>query len=314
MFEQLNLQLVESNLKNFNMKHYLKFFSSVLILSFLMGNVDAQTKVKIKTKTTATPKFTEKSFGTPSSVMDVTDISDSSKAYNSVKSLLDKHITLAYDDNTFKGNEPIRRGDFIVALNSSLDALKQVAAENGIDSSFNVANTSSNGAMSAASVAENTSASTNTSSTGFTDVQESSVYYPAIQALAAKGVSAPFADSKKFNAGAPMTESEVYDALNKVFGYDKSGMNPYAKTMSRNKFAMVLNNAVSNKLMEEYAMIDKNNAQAEQLRQQEKERLAQELASQEQMRKDSMNNAYKAEQMEIEKRALEAQSKKKHKK
>lgn len=279
-----------------------------------MGNVNAQTKTKIKTKTTATSKFVEKSFGTPSSVMDVTDIPDSSKAYNSVKSLLDKHVTLTYDDNTFKGNEPIRRGDFVVALNSSLDALKQVAADNGIDSAFNVTNTSSNGNMSAASVAENTTVPTDNMSTGFTDVQESSVYYPATQALMTKGVSAPFADSKKLNAGAAMSESEVYNALNKVFGYDKSGMNPYAKTMSRGKFAMVLNNAVSNKLMEEYAMIDKNNAEADQMRQQEKEKMAQEMTSQEQMRKDSMNNAYKAEQMEIEKKALEAQSKKKHKK
>lgn len=279
-----------------------------------MGNVNAQTKTKIKTKTTATPKFVEKSFGTPSSVTDVTDISDSSKAYNSVKSLLDKHIILAYDDNTFKGNEPIRRGDFLVAINSSLDALKQVAADNGIDSAFHVTNTSSNGDMSAASVAENTNASTGNMTPGFTDVGESSVYYPAVQGLTAKGVGDAFTDSKKLNAGAAMSETEVYDALNKLFGYDKSGMNPYGKTMSRDKFAMVLNNAVSQKLMEEYAMVDKNNAEAEQMRQQEKEKLAQEMASQEQMRKDSMNSAYKAEQMEIEKKALEAQSKKKHKK
>lgn len=296
------------------MKHYLKFFSSVLIFSFLMGNVDAQTKTKIKTKTAATPKFVEKSFGTPSSVTDVTDISDSSKAYGSVKSLLDKHVTLTYNDNTFKGNEPIRRGDFIVALNSSLDALKEVAASNGIDSSFSVSNASDNKNMSAASVADNANASSSDMTPGFTDVQESSVYYPAVQGLMAKGVGVPFTDSKKLNAGAPMSESEIYDALNKVFGYDKSGMNPYVKTMSRDKFAMVLNNAVSQKLMEEYAMVDKNNAEAEQMRQQEKEKLAQEMASQEQMRKDSMNNAYKAEQMEIEKKALEAHSKKKHKK
>lgn len=279
-----------------------------------MGNVDAQTKTKIKAKTTATPKFVEKSFGTPSSVMEVTDIADSSQAYTSVKSLLDKHVILTYDDNTFKGNQPIRRGDFIVALNSSLDALKQVAVENGIDSSFDVTNNSSTGDMSAASIAENTTASPENMSTGLTDVQENSVYYPAAQALAAKGVGAPFADSKKLNAGAIMSESEVYTALNKVFGYDKRGMNPYAKTMSRDKFAMVLNNAVSNKLMEEYAMIDKNNAEAEQMRQQEKERMAQEMATQLQMRRDSANNAYKAEQMEIEKKALEAHSKKKRKK
>ncbi|MEO6637565.1 MAG: S-layer homology domain-containing protein [Ginsengibacter sp.] len=299
------------------MKRYLKFFSGLIIFSFLTGNIDAQTKTKVKTnkvkiKATASPKFTEKSFGTTSSVLDLTDISDSSKAYTSVQSLLDKHVTLAYDDNTFKGNEPIRRGDFIVAVNSSLDALHAVASDNGIDSSFNVANVSDN-SMSAASVAENTATSSEKMTANFSDVQDNSVYYAAVQGLAMKGTS-PFTDSKKLNAGAIMSESEVYDALNKVFGYDKSGMNPYAKTMSRAKFAMVLNNAVSKKLMEEYAMIDKNNAEAEQMRLQEKERMAQELASQQQARKDSMNSAYKSEQMEIEKKALEAQSKKKRKK
>ena len=111
-----------------------------------------------------------------------------------------------------------------------------------------------------------------------------------------------------------MSEKEVYDILNQVFNYDKTGMNPYATSMTRNKFALVLNNAVSNKVQEEYTLIDQKNAEAEQLRQQEKTRLANEMAQQEQMRKDSLNSAYQAEQQEIEKKALEAQSKKKHRK
>lgn len=265
-----------------------------------MGNLDAQTRTKIKTK--STPKFVEQNFGTPSSVSDITDIADSNRSYNSVKSLVDKHITLTYDDNTFRGNEPLRKGDFIVALNSALDAIKNVAVENGIDSMMNANNN-------AASM-ENT----NNTPTAFTDVEEGSVYYPAVQALMEKGVNAPFNNSKKLDPGAKMSEKEVYDILNQVFNYDKTGMNPYATSITRDKFAMVLNNAVFKKMQEEYTLIDQKNAQAEQLRQEEKARLATEMQQQEQMRKDSLNSAYQAEQAEIEKTALEAQSKKKRRK
>ena len=306
------------------MKHYLKLFSSLFIFSLLMGNLEAQTRTKIKTHV---PKFVEQNFGTPSAVTDITDVADSNRSYNSVKSLVDKHVTLTYDDNTFRGNEPIRRGDFLVALNSSLDAIKNVAVENGIDNSANVntnnATTDNTNTVNNANANPSANANANTNiangtnsinSNQFTDVAESSVYYPAIQALIQKGISVPFSESKKLNPGAPMSEKEVYDILNQVFNYDKTGMNPYATSMTRNKFALVLNNAVSNKVQEEYTLIDQKNAEAEQLRQQEKTRLANEMAQQEQMRKDSLNSAYQAEQQEIEKKALEAQSKKKHRK
>ncbi len=304
------------------MKHYVKVFGPLFIFSVLIGSAEAQTRTKIKT-TATTSKFIEHNFGSPSSVTGITDIADSNLAYGSVKSLLDKHVILTYDDNTFRGNEPLRRGDFIVALNSSLDAIQKVKDENNADASSNTSSSSGvnnpvNGtANNTTGIANNPAANAATGTTGgFTDLQQSSIYYPAAHALMEKGITAPFAlaKSKSFNPGAPVTEGEVYDILNQVFGYDKSGMNPYTTYMSRNKFAMVLNNAVSNKLQQEYALIDQKNAQAEQLKQQEKEKLANEMKQQEQMRKDSLNNAYKAEQMEIEKNAAEKDSKKKHKK
>ncbi len=225
---------------------------------------------------------------------------------------MDKHVTLTYYDNTFRGNEPLRRGDFIVAINSSLDAIKNVAVENGID---NVATT--NNSVAPDSSSANTNMANNANATGsseLTDLQEGSVYYPAVHSLMEKGITAPFNNSKKLNPGATMSEKEVYDVLNQLFNYDKSGMNPYATSITRNKFAMVLNNAVSNKLQQEYTMIDQKNAQVEQQREAEKTRMQNEMQQQEQMRKDSLNSAYQAEQQEIEKKALEAQSKKKRKK
>ena len=281
-----------------------------------MGNVEAQTKskkghTKAKIKTAPAPKFVESKFGAPSSVTDITDVADSNKSYNSVKSLVDKHVTLTYDDNTFRGNEPLRRGDFIVALNSSLDAIKNVAVENGIDNATNTNNSVVADSTTGTNMANKASA---TGSSEFTDLHEGSVYLPAVHSLMEKGITAPFNNSTKLNPGATISEKEVYDVLNQVFNYDKSGMNPYATSITRNKFAMVLNNAVSNKLQQEYAMIDQKNAAAEQQKQQEKTRMQNEMQQHEQMRKDSLNSAYQAEQQEIEKKALEAQSKKKRKK
>ena len=282
-----------------------------------MGNIEAQTKnkkaqTKHKIKTAPTPKFVEQKFGAPSSITDITDVADSNRSYNSVKSLVDKHVTLTYDDNTFRGNEPLRRGDFIVALNSSLDAIKNVSVENGID---NVTSTNNTVVPDSSTANANMPNKANAAgSSAFTDLQEGSVYLPAVHSLMEKGVTAPFNDSKKLNPGATMSEKEVYDVLNQVFNYDKSGLNPYAASITRNKFAMVLNNAVSNKLQQEYAMIDQKNAAAEQQKQQEKTKMQNEMQQQEQMRKDSLNSAYQAEQQEIEKKALEAQSKKKRRK
>lgn len=292
------------------MKHYLKLLITLFIFSVLVNNVEAQTKTKIKTKS-ETPKFVEHSFGTPSSITDVTDIPDSSLAYNSLQTLVGKNITLTYDDNTFRGNEPIRRGDFLVALNSSLDAIKKVENENNIDSEANTNSASMNNNT----VTENSGIEVNAPiKNDLNDIQENSVYHPAAQSLTQKGVILPFAKSKTFNPGDPMSENEVYDILNQVFDYSKAGMNPYGKTMDRSKFAMVLNNAVSNKLQKDYAIIDQKNAAADQQRQEEKTRLENEMQQQEQARKDSLNSAYKAEQQEIEQKALEAQSKKKHRK
>ncbi|MEO6187990.1 MAG: S-layer homology domain-containing protein [Ginsengibacter sp.] len=282
------------------MKNYLKIFTSLLISAIIMNNVEAQTRTKIKTKSDE-PKFVEQNFGSPASVADVADIADSSLAYNSVKNLIDKKVTLAYEDNSFRGNEPIRRGDFIVALNSAIDAVKKVETEHGITSSDNSM------AVGAVSTVEEKGGGTN----GLTGFQDGSVYYPAAQSLMQKGVNLSFEKSKIFNPGSPMSEKEVYEILNNVFGYSTAGMNPYATTMSRSKFAMALDNALSTKLQQDYAIIDQKNAEAEQDRQAEQQSLQAQMQQQEQMKRDSLNSAYQAEQMAIEKKAQENLSKKK---
>ncbi len=84
--------------------------------------------------------------------------------------------------------------------------------------------------------------------------------------------------------------------------------------MSRSKFAMALNNAVATKLLQEYAVIDQKNAELEQVKLAEKARMKEEMETAAQAKRDSLNSAYKAEQAEIEKIALENESKKGKKK
>lgn len=307
------------------MKHYLKLLSALFILTISFNSVEAQTKTKIKTKNSKTkvkseePAFVERKYGTPTAVTDITDISDSVIAYKSVQNLLDNHVTLTYDDNTFRGNEPVRKGDFIFALNSSLDAIKNMVDSNMPAMQDGMAASNTSMPMNNDSMSNSTDANmSNTSMDVANNVEvkglsSESMYYPAAQGLLAKGITAPFSGDKDFRASAPMTETEVYTALDSVFGYGKAGLNPYGSFMTRSKFAMVLNNAVSKKMMEEYAVIDQKNAEMEEQRKAEKMKMQEEMKQQEQMKRDSLNSAYKAEQMEIERLALEKEAGKKHK-
>ncbi len=282
------------------MKKHLKILTSIFICSIIMNSAGAQTKSKIKTKSDE-PKYVEQNFGSPSSVADVADIADSNLAYTSVKNLLDKNVTLTYDDNSFRGDEPIRKGDFIVSLNSAIDAARKVESEHEIEASGN------NMQAADASTSEDKQSRLN----GLTGVRENSLYYPSAQSLMQKGVNLSFEKSKSFNPGAELSEKEVYSILNDVFGYSTAGMNPYATSMSRSKFAMALNNALSSRLQNDYAIIDQKNAEAEQARQAEQQSLQAQMQQQEQMKRDSLNSAYQAEQMAIEKKAQENSSKKK---
>ena len=294
------------------MKNFFRIFSILFVFSMMVGTIDAQTKTKIKSTSAKTkvksdePAYTERNYAMNASMSDISDISDSVRAYKSVETLLGQNVTLVYDDNTFRGNEPIRKGDFIVAVNSSLDAIKKVVDENmsmePMDSSWTDSNTEQ------PAMTEET-----TMTAEIPGVDNNSIYYSAAQGLMAKGVTAPFEEGKTFKPGATMSEKEVYDILNTVFGYSSPGINTYTNYMSRSKFAMALNNAVATKLLQEYAVIDQRNAELEQVRAAEKARMKEEMEAAAQAKRDSLNAAYKAEQAEIERRALENESTKKHK-
>jgi hypothetical protein len=275
------------------MKKYVMIMITALSLMLSVGDLQAQKKKVKKSAKTNTVKFVEKSFGTPTTIAEVTDISDSSRGYEAEKNLIENYgVTLAYSDNTFKGKEPLRRGDFIVAFNSALTTIKKAMDSSAIDSSM--INT------------YDKNASYITSVNDLKDLQPTSVYYPATQALIERwGIAAPFTKAKVMNAGGIMTEAEVYDILKVTLGYTSPGSNPYTTAMSREKFAIVLNNAMNQKMSQVTAIATDKRMAAD------AERRRQELAFQasERQRKDSVAKEIELRRMEAQRKEAEAWSK-----
>jgi len=275
------------------MKKYLMLMITAVSFLLSAGDLQAQKKKVVKKSKPTAVKFVEKSFATPTSVTEITDISDSNRAYDAEKSLIENYgVTMAYSDNTFKGKEPLRRGDFIVAFNSALSAIKKVQDSLGVDSTF--FNT------------YDKNASYITSVNDLTDLKPTSVYYPATQALIERwGIAAPFTKAKVLNPGGLMTEAEVYDILKVTLGYQSPGVNQYTTAMSRDKFAVVLNNAIAQKMSQVNAVASARRMAADD------DRRAQELAfkQSERARKDSVAKEIELRRIEAQRQEAEAWSK-----
>ena len=223
------------------MKSYLKIIVSAMLL-FLFADVQAQKK-KVTTKKT-TPKnntlvikVAQRNFGSPTSISEITDITVADPAYDALKNLIENYgATITYADNTFRGKEILNRGDFVVAFNSVLNNLKNKKESAGVDSSLiNTYDRNRGGAYL-------------TAVTQVKDLTESSIYYPASKSLIEQwGIAEPFALNKTLSANTTMPEKEVYDILRVTLGYNSAGVNPYSAGMTRNKFVIVLNNAVAQK-------------------------------------------------------------------
>lgn len=267
---------------------------TALTLMLSYGDLQAQKKKVVKKSSKATVvKFTEKSFGTPTSITEVTDVTEGSAAYDAEKNLIENYgVTLAYSDNTFKGKDPLRRGDFIVAYNSALSSIKKAMDSSAVDSSL--INT------------YDKNASYITSVNDLKDLKATSVYYPATQALIERwGIAAPFTKAKLMNAGGIMTEAEVYDILKVTLGYTSPGSNPYTTAMTRDKFAMVLNNAMYQKMSQVNAMASAKRMAADD------DRRSQELAfkQSERQRKDSVAKEIELRRIDAQRKEAEAWSK-----
>lgn len=274
-----------------------------LIIASLSGFSQAKTKVKSKSTTSShqtVSKFVERNYSTPASISEVKDMQETDNSYSSVKNLLENNkIIMAYDDNTFKSNEPLRRGDFIVSLNSALDALNKMKTDLGVDSS--VINT----------LDRNRKGNYLTSVSQVKDLNANSVYYPAAKSLIETwGISEPFLNNKTLSADKLMTEKEVYNILHNALGYTSTAFNPYATSISRGKFAIALNNAVLQK-SDEIASLHTQASDKAYAARKAQEAL---MAQQEKMRKDSTARANEAARVAAANAAIAEKAKSKHKK
>ena len=280
------------------MKTFFKI-TFLLALLFLFANVQAQKKKIIRKKSTTTNKVSiksvERNFGSPASVSDITDITGGDAAYESLKNLIENYgVTITYADNTFRGKEPLKRGDFIVALNAALNSLKNKKEVAGLDTTlFNTYDRNRGGAYL-------------TSISQVKDISEGSIYYPAAKSLIEGwGIAAPFALSKTLNANSTMPEKEVYDILRITMGYNSAGANPYAAAISRSKFAIVLNNAVTQKMTE----INSLHTQLMAKREAERQRQLDSLQKIDMARKDSIAKEIEIRKQEAAKKEEEARKK-----
>jgi len=285
------------------MKKFVKIITLGLFAAMLFGDVQAQKKKHKKSASSKTTvkKFTPKEFGTLTSVSDLRDEADSTREYASVKNLMENNgVTLAYADSTFQPKEPLRRGDFVVTLNSALEAVKKASDKSGLDSSTSVINTN------APTTNPSDNTQTEVASVGdIKDLNENSIYYPATQSLIEKWHVVPVTKNKLLNAGEVMTETEVYDILRTTLGYTSPGTNPYSKAMTRGKFAMILNNAVNQKLSEVNALSTAKTESLDSVRRQQELTLKQ----QEKQKTDSLAKEAELSKIEAQKKESEAWTK-----
>jgi hypothetical protein len=264
---------------------------------FLFTGVQAQKKITTKKATvpnnTVVIKLTQRNFGSPTSVSQITDVAQNDDAYESLKNLIENYgVTITYADNLFRGKESLKRGDFIVALNSVLNNLKSKMDAAGITDTtlFNTYDRNRGGAYL-------------TSVSQLKDVKENSIYYPASRSLIERwGIAAPFALNKTLNATSPVSEKEVYDILRVTMGYNSAGVNPYSTGITRNKFVTVLNNAVTQKMTEINSLRTIQQAKKDE----ERRRQLDSLQKVDMLRKDSIAKEIELRKQEAAKKEADA--------
>ncbi len=270
---------------------------AVLLITFSFSVFAQKKKVVAKKSNTVTVKYTARNFGKISSITELTDMPETDPAYESVKNLIDKNaVIISYADNTFRGKDALRRGDFIVAFNSALVTIRKVMDNAGIIGDTSLINTYD----------RNRGGAYLTSISQVKDVNDKSIYFSASASLIERfGIAAPFALNKTLSPGSTIAEKEVYDILKATMGYQSAGTNPYTTAMSRNKFAIVLNNAVNQKLSEIYSIqsVMLANQAAERKRQMDSLNIV------EAARKDSISKEIELRKLEAAKKEEEARKK-----
>ena len=274
------------------MRYFSKTFLFITTFFFSFTSSFAQNRTARSGSKVIVQK-TAKGFGNPQSISQVTDILENNEAYNSLKDLIEnQHITMVYADNSFLGNANLKRGDFVVSYNSALDRIKDAINNAGLDTSL--INTYDRNKAYITSV------------TQVRDLKPGSVYYIAVQSLLENwGINAPFTKAALLNANSLFYQDEFYDILRVTLGYNYGNFKPKKIAVTRYRFAMVLDDALKQKLAQVQMLSDEKKAKDDA----EKARIDSIVKKIEQNRRDSISKEIEIRKAEAQKKEAEARKK-----
>lgn len=274
------------------MRQFIKAFFFIVTLISLVGISGAQNS-KAATKSGTHLQQTQKGFGNPQSIGEVTDILENNDAYNSLKDLIESHhIIIVYNDNSFLGNAKLKRGDFVVSFNSALEIIRNAIANANLDTSL--INTYDRNKAYITSV------------TQVKDIKPGNIYYTAVQSLLEDwGINAPFTRAALLNSQSLFYQDELYDILHVTLGYDYGILKPKKISITRYQFAKALDDALQQKLAQVELLANEKKAKENA----EKARVDSIVKQIEQNRRDSISKEIEARKAEAEKKEIEARKK-----
>ena len=268
------------------MKKYLPFIFIAFEFFLYSGTLNAQAKKNIVTvKAHATM-----GFGTPQSINEVKDVLENNEAYNSLRDLIENyHVTIVYADNSFLGNNNLKRGDFVVSFNSALEIIQEATKKDSLDTVL--INTYDRNRAYITSV------------TQVKDIKPGDIYYNPVQSLLERwGINAPFTKAALLNANSLFYEDELSDIFRVTLGFEFEKGKPARVPVKRYRFAVLLDEAINLKMQQINLLANEKKAKENE----EKEKVNAIIQQIEQNHRDSVSKEIELRKIEAQKKEAEA--------
>ncbi|MGH2648735.1 MAG: hypothetical protein ACRDE8_14255 [Ginsengibacter sp.] len=270
------------------MKQYVTLIFVGISFFLLPHILNAQSKKNVVTVKAHTK--TEMAYGHPQTIGEVKDILENNEAYTALKDLIENHhVTIVYADNSFLGNNNLKRGDFVVSFNSALQTIEEVTKRDSLDTIL--INTYDRNRAYITSV------------TQVKDIKPGDIYYNAVQSLLEQwGINAPFTKAAVLNANSLFYEDELSDILRVTLGFEYSKGKPGRVPVKRYRFAILLDEAINLKMQQIEMLANEKRAKAEA----EKARVNAIIKQIEQNHRDSVSKEIELRKIEAQKKEAEA--------
>ncbi len=274
------------------MKRYVQLTFVAMAFFIVPHFLEAQSK-KNTVGVKAHSKATVMSFGSSQKIAEVKDVFENNEAYSALKDLIENHhVTIVYANNSFLGNNNLKRGDFVVSFNSALESIGDSMKAAGLDTSL--INTYDRNRAYITSV------------TQVKDIKPGSIYYNAVQSLLEQwGINAPFTKAAVLNANSLFYEDELYDILRVTLGFEYGKGKPGRVPVKRYRFAILLDDAINLKMHQIAVLANEKKAKANA----EKARVNAIIQQIEQNHRDSVSKEIEMRKMEAQKKEIEARKK-----